>query len=159
MTPVKSIARVLEFHKTFGHYIGLAPQVPSQKTVNFRSDFIKEELGELQEAVNTNNLIESADAIGDIQYVLDGLWIESGLQNHKDDILAEIHRSNMTKVCTSYEQARITADYYENEENIPCVVETIGKYYVVKRVSDLKVLKSLSYEKPNLYKILFPEKH
>lgn len=43
------------------------------KTIKLRLDLIKEEIGELNEAVKNNDLIEIRDAIGDILYVVYGM--------------------------------------------------------------------------------------
>ena len=54
---------VKTFMKTFGQKIPAKPQFPEKKTMQLRYDLIKEELDELEHAMNTNNLKEIADAL------------------------------------------------------------------------------------------------
>lgn len=88
---------VREFHETFGHPVQDRP-VPqiSLKDKELRYTLISEELFELDEAMNNDDLVEVADAIGDLLYVVYGTAVVYGLD--MEPIVAEIHRSNMTKV-------------------------------------------------------------
>ena len=63
-----------------------------------RLQLILEETAELIQALNDADLVEVADALGDLQYVLDGTFLCFGLGDHKSRIVREIHRSNMTKL-------------------------------------------------------------
>ena len=59
---------------------------------DFRRSLIQEELNELEDS---RNLVELADAIGDLMYVVIGTAIAYGID--MEPIFNEIHRSNMTK--------------------------------------------------------------
>lgn len=150
----QSIELVKEFHEVFNHPIGVTPMLPDAGTVDFRVKFIKEELSELQEAFEKRDIVGMADGMGDIQYVLDGLFINCGLHEHKDAILAEIHRSNLSKTCSSIEEAEATVLDVKEKLGCECYIEPVGQYFIVKRKSDNKVMKSINYFKPNLEKIL-----
>ena len=59
---------------------------------------MKEENEEYLVAANANDLVEIADALGDMLYILCGTIIEHGLQHKIEEIFDEIQRSNMSKL-------------------------------------------------------------
>jgi predicted HAD superfamily Cof-like phosphohydrolase len=59
---------------------------------------MKEENEEYLEAAQNNDLIEIADALGDMLYILCGTIIEHGLQHKIEAVFDEIQRSNMSKL-------------------------------------------------------------
>jgi predicted HAD superfamily Cof-like phosphohydrolase len=59
---------------------------------------MKEENEEYLEAVQNNDLIEIADALGDMLYILCGTIIEHGLHDKIEAVFNEIQRSNMSKL-------------------------------------------------------------
>ena len=79
MDKIDSLNQVAKFHTTFKHPILSAPQIPSTTRCNLRVSLLQEELNELKEAILTNDLVEVADALCDIQYVLSGAVLEFGL--------------------------------------------------------------------------------
>jgi predicted HAD superfamily Cof-like phosphohydrolase len=87
---------VKEFHETFGLVVRERPGIPDSQTVQLRVRLIKEELEELQEAFDNHDIVEVADALGDLMYVVLGTAVSCGLPT--DQIFDEIHRSNMSKV-------------------------------------------------------------
>ncbi len=120
----KQIEQVKEFNKVFGI-----------KDVNagLRYAMIKEELEEYFDASHDEDYteldidkVEQADAIGDMLYLLFGAVIDAGLEDKIEEILDEIHRSNMSKI----------------EDG------------VVLRRADGKVQKGKNYFKPNIEQIL-----
>jgi hypothetical protein len=58
----------------------------------------------------------------------------------------------MSKACKTEEEAIETVKVRSIEQGEPCHYELVGDYYVVYRSRDRKVLKSISYFKPNLKK-------
>lgn len=88
--------KVTEFHTTYGQPVGASPNVLTVERQELRISLITEEVGELIEATGFNDLIEMADALGDIVYVCYGMAIEMGID--LDKVIAEIHRSNMSKL-------------------------------------------------------------
>jgi predicted HAD superfamily Cof-like phosphohydrolase len=147
-TPSNSYERVKEFHETFGHPVGDKPEIPSDDRQELRLSLIFEEAIELAEAMGFNpqwvksqveimlyhdgpveketDLIAVADALGDLDYVVNGAALEFGIDLPK--VTAEVHRSNMTKL---------------GPDGKPIYRE------------DGKVLKGEGYEPPNLKKVLF----
>ena len=59
---------------------------------------MKEENEEYLEAVQNNDIVEIADALGDMLYILCGTIIEHGLQDKIEAVFDEIQRSNMSKL-------------------------------------------------------------
>lgn len=63
-----------------------------------RLAILEEEVSELREAVAAGDLVQVLDALCDIQYVLDGTFLEFGLHHLKEQAFAEVHSSNMSKL-------------------------------------------------------------
>lgn len=94
MTPEQK--KQLEFCKKFGINAQDKPTIPLLLDKKLSYNLIHEELNEFYEAMKDNNIIEVADALGDLIYVVycaANIW---GID--LEDIFNEIHRSNMTKV-------------------------------------------------------------
>jgi predicted HAD superfamily Cof-like phosphohydrolase len=92
-----------------------------------RYKLMREENEEYLEAVSDNDLVEVADALGDMLYILCGTIIEHGLQHKIEEVFDEIQRSNMSKL---------------GEDGEPIYRE------------DGKVLKGPNYFKPHIKSIL-----
>jgi predicted HAD superfamily Cof-like phosphohydrolase len=121
------------------------------KDAQFVIDFIQEELDELKEAVQENDIVGVLDALIDITYV--GLGNGALVFGLKDKILegyAEVQASNLSKVCTTEEEAIETVKVRSQQQGEPCHYKQIGDNYVVFRTRDNKVMKSINYFPPNL---------
>ena len=89
-------ALVREFHEAFGHPVADKPAlIPWARGIK-RADFIQEELDEYEDAVRVDDLVEIADALGDILYFVYGTAVEYGID--LDPVFREIHESNMSKL-------------------------------------------------------------
>ena len=88
--------KVGTFMKTFGQEVKTKPSFSSDKINKLRIDLIKEELGELQEAMGNNDLLEVADALTDILYVTYGAGHAFGID--LDKCFDEVQSSNMSKL-------------------------------------------------------------
>ena len=88
--------KVKQFMETFGQEVLNKPKFPNNKTIKLRIDLIKEELNELEEAINNNNLVEVADALTDILYVTYGAGHSFGI--NLDACFEEVQNSNMSKL-------------------------------------------------------------
>ena len=87
---------VQEFHEAFG--LGIQHKPTANLTDNklkLRFDLMAEENEEYLEAAKNNDLIEVADALGDMLYILCGTILEHGMQDKIETIFNEIQRSNM----------------------------------------------------------------
>lgn len=124
----KQLNAVKEFHTAFaiGYSENLKADLGENKNM-LRFNLMKEENEEYLDAVQNNDLIEIADALGDMMYILCGTIIEHGLQHKIEAVFDEIQRSNMSKL---------------DENGNPIYRE------------DGKVMKGSNYFKPDFSKIL-----
>ncbi len=153
MEEAKPLTAVSAFHTTFKHPIVKEPAIPSPKRSALRVSLIAEELKELQEAIDNRDIVEVADALCDIQYVLAGAILEFGLADKFKALFDEVQRSNMSKACKTVEEAEQTVAHY-TALNQPCYYEREGDLYLVFRKEDNKTLKSVNYSPADLKKIL-----
>lgn len=124
----RRIEAVTEFHTAFGLGIKNTPTANLGKAKNkLRFELMKEENEEYLEAAEDNDLVEVADALGDMLYILCGTIIEHGMQDKITEVFEEIQRSNMSKL---------------GADGKPIYRE------------DGKVLKGPNYFKPNIVEIL-----
>ncbi len=120
----KPLNAVKKFHKSFGLTINETPKASLGNDINLlRYKLMREENEEYLEAAQNNDLVEVADALGDMLYILCGTMISHGMQDKIEAIFDEIQRSNMSKL---------------DENGKPIYRE------------DGKVLKGSNYFKPNL---------
>lgn len=123
-----NIKAVEQFHNAFGLGVAQEPKADLGVEKNrLRFMLMEEENREYLEAANKNDLVEVADALGDMLYILCGTILEHGMQHKIEEVFEEIQRSNMSKLGLN------------------------GKPVYRK---DGKVLKGPNYVKPNLQAIL-----
>ncbi len=116
------------FHKSFG--LGVSEEMKANlgaKKNLLRFNLMDEENKEYLEAAEANDMIEVADALGDMLYILCGTILEHGMQYKIEEVFNEIQRSNMSKL---------------GKDGKPIYRE------------DGKVLKGPNYFKPNIAAIL-----
>lgn len=124
----KQLEAVEIFHRTYGLGVNQTPKADLGKTKNeLRFNLMKEENEEYFEAVQNNDLIEVADALGDMLYILCGTILEHGLQHKIEEVFDQIQKSNMSKL---------------GEDGKPIYRE------------DGKVMKGPNYFKPDFSKII-----
>ena len=145
MKDPKALNDVSEFHKTFNLPILEEPVIPAKDRWDLRLSLIEEEVQELREAIENDDLVEVADAFCDIQYVLSGAILEFGLGEKFKELFDEVQRSNMSKACSSMEEAEKTQKKYKEEQGVDSYVKQVGEEFLVYRQSDSKVLKSINY--------------
>ncbi len=124
----KQLDAVKLFHTTYG--LGVSTDIKAdlgEQKNNLRFELMKEENEEYLEAVQNNDIVEIADALGDMLYILCGTILEHGLQHKIESVFDEIQRSNMSKL---------------GEDGKPIYRE------------DGKVMKGPNYFKPNFEEIL-----
>lgn len=95
---MSSLEMVKEFHEVFNHPVTKSPLVSNIPLCKLRHSLIEEELGELMTAMAAWDEVGTFDALCDLQYVLDGAFLSLGYYRMKDDGMAEVHRSNMSKL-------------------------------------------------------------
>lgn len=117
--------KVKEFQTVFKSNVGNVPFLPNEEERTLRINLLKEEFDEYIEGENNNDIVEIADALGDMLYIILGTAISYGIP--LDEIFDEIHASNMSKL---------------DEDGKPIFRE------------DGKILKGKNYFKPDLKTII-----
>lgn len=154
MQEPNSLNQVAEFHTTFKHPIVDTPAIPSAERCALRVSLLAEELKELQVGIDSKDLVEIADALCDLQYVLSGAILEFGLGEKFKGLFDEVHRSNMSKACKTLTEANQTIDHYKVSEQCDSYYLQQDSLYLVYRTADNKTLKSINYSPANLKGIL-----
>ena len=85
-----------DFMEAFGQAVNVHPHWPDFSTRELRLELIREEYEELEEAIENRDLIEVADALTDLLYVIYGAGHAFGID--LDECYLEVHRSNMSKL-------------------------------------------------------------
>lgn len=145
---------VAEFHKTFKHPVLAEPGIPSEDRCKLRVALIAEELKELEVAILQKDIVEIADALSDIQYVLSGAILEFGLGDKFSALFEEVQRSNMSKACVSEDEAKATVEFYKKKDGTECYYREEAGKWLVYRKSDNKTIKSINYSPADLQGIL-----
>lgn len=124
---MNTVKKVKEFNEAFNLEINNKPSFVGCANSEIGVKLMQEELDEYEEAIKDNDLVEIADAIVDMQYILDGLKLKHGITGECfNEIFNEVHSSNMSKLVDGKPTYR----------------------------EDGKVLKGKDYFKPNLQPIL-----
>ena len=96
MTKTSNFEKVGAFMEAFGQRVEMEPTWPDFNTRELRLELIQEELDELSDAVADRDMIQIADALTDLLYVVYGAGHAFGLD--LDECFEEVHRSNMSKL-------------------------------------------------------------
>jgi predicted HAD superfamily Cof-like phosphohydrolase len=154
MSQPEALNLVAEFHKTFKHPILETPAIPDENRCKLRVALIAEELKELEVAILEKDIVEVADALCDIQYVLSGAILEFGLGEKFKALFEEVQRSNMSKACNSEDEARETIQHYKQKDDTDCYYREEAGKWLIYRKSDNKTLKSIRYSPADLEGII-----
>ena len=145
-----SLNQVAEFHKTFQHPILANPNIPDENRCKLRVALIAEELKELEVAILNKDIVEVADALCDLQYVLSGAILEFGLGEKFKALFDEVQRSNMSKACLTEEEAIRTVEFYKQKDGTECYYKQEDGKWLVYRKQDNKTIKSINYSPADL---------
>lgn len=99
MSLLDKINSVKKFHEVFG--IGNEENPVASidlADIKLRHRLLEEENSEYLEAAKNGDLVEVADALGDILYITFGTILKHGLQYKIEEVFDEIQRSNMSKL-------------------------------------------------------------
>ena len=154
MEKLDALNQVAAFHRTFKHPVVPQPGIPSEQRCRLRVALLAEELKELQKAIEDRDIVEVADALCDLQYVLSGAVLEFGLGEKFKALFDEVQRSNMSKACSTREEAEATIKYYQEEKGFESYMLEADGHWLVYRKSDNKTLKSINYSPADLEAIL-----
>ena len=148
---VPFVNEVEDFNELMSKPNNYTPTIPEKKEWQFVYDFVLEELEEYKQACEKGDIVEILDALCDIAYV--SLGNGTMLHGLKDKIwpaYQEVQASNMSKACKTQEEAVRTVEVRSKEQGEPCHWEQVGDMYIVYRTRDRKVMKSLTYFRPDL---------
>jgi predicted HAD superfamily Cof-like phosphohydrolase len=99
LTLPQTIEYVADFHRAFGLPVRTSPTADLPQTEkSLRFNLMKEENEEYLDAAEKGDLVEIADALGDMLYILCGTINAHGLQYKITEVFEEIQRSNMSKL-------------------------------------------------------------
>ena len=150
---VPFVSEVEEFNSLMNKPNNYVPTIPAKSEWDFVYNFVLEELEEYKQACEKQDIVEVLDALCDIAYVSIG----NGAMLHglKDKIwpaYMEVQASNLSKACSTQEEAQKTVDLRSQEQGEACHYEQVADKYVVYRTRDRKVMKNINYFRPNLKK-------
>jgi len=150
---VPFVSEVEEFNAVMGKPNNYNPVIPDEKEWMFVYNFILEELEEYKHACETGDIVEVLDALCDITYVsLGNGAMLHGLKDKVWPAYQEVQASNLSKACSSEEEAQDTVRVRSEEQKAECHYEKVGEYYIVYRTHDRKVMKNINYFRPDLSK-------
>ena len=95
-TNVTNFELVGDFMEAFGQQVNIEPTLRDRDTQDLRVELIAEELEELELAISNNDIVEVADALTDLLYVVYGSGHAFGID--LDECFQEVHGSNMSKL-------------------------------------------------------------
>jgi len=148
---VPFISEVEEFNAVMGKPNNYTPVIPDEKEWMFVYNFVLEELEEYKHACEQGDIVEVLDALCDIAYVsLGNGTMLHGLKDKLWPAYQEVQASNLSKACSSEEEAQETVRVRSAEQEEPCHYEKVGKYFIVYRTRDRKVMKNINYFRPDL---------
>ncbi|HTL81168.1 MAG TPA: nucleoside triphosphate pyrophosphohydrolase family protein [Bacteroidia bacterium] len=93
---IKSVEEFHEIFKIGNRYVPTG--TVSEDEFMLRFNLLKEENEEYLEACKRGDIVEIADALGDLLYITFGTILRHGLQHKIEEVFDEIHRSNMSKL-------------------------------------------------------------
>jgi predicted HAD superfamily Cof-like phosphohydrolase len=116
---------VRAFQRAVGQRVGEKPELPDVSERTLRMKLITEEFNELCDAEEANDLVEVADALADIIYIVCGTAVSYGIP--LDDIFEEVHASNMAKLVDGKVLRRADGKIQKPEGWAPPDIERILK--------------------------------
>lgn len=149
-----ALNQVAAFHRTFKHPVVEKPGIPAVERCKLRVNLLAEELKELEAAIADNDITEIADALCDLQYVLSGAVLEFGLAAKFPALFNEVQRSNMSKACSSREEAEATVAHYAQTKGENCYILEENGLFLVYREGDHKTMKNINYSPAQLKEII-----
>lgn len=112
---------IVEFHdEIMGDVFPKKPYLANEKLAKLRIELIREEFGEIIEAVADCNIVAIADGIADLLYVVIGMAVTYGIDIRP--VWDEVHRSNMTK---KGGEIRVDGKLIKPEWHSPADIESV----------------------------------
>lgn len=149
----KQFKQVAEFNTLFKQHLNDKPTLLSKNESNLCISLLQEEINEYADSVAKCDLVDIADALIDLDYVLKGVMLKHGLVNVYEPLFNEVQVSNMSKVCNDINEANRTVKKYKLHGIDTNIIKSNDKFLIL-RDSDKKILKSSDYLPANLQPIL-----
>ena len=132
--------KVVEFHKLFSALINTSYTIPDKMVCNLRYNLIKEESGELLNAVIDKNIDKIADGISDTLYVVYGTGASFGISlnsspvigNSPIDVYNELEK--LTVFLEGFKDSIVDSDFTMIRNFLRGIIRicyTIGKAYSI----------------------------
>lgn len=136
---------IKHWSKIFGLNCSTKKKLPSLKEMTFDLKLIDEEYKETALAAVSGDIIEYQDGLGDVLWTTIRAMLNAGID--PEETIQAIYKSNMSKSCTSIEEAEESVVHYLKQGIKAYFIEYEG-YYLIKRSSDNKILKSINFREP-----------
>ena len=92
---IQAMVDVMNFHNACSVPVLDHPEWPAEARIELRKDILEEEYKELMSAIQSRDMVKTADGIADLIYVAIGTALEFGIPI--DRVWAEVQRANMAK--------------------------------------------------------------
>lgn len=139
------LALIEDWREKFSMPVRKEPTVPSLSEQKLALKLIQEELNELEVAIKNDDMIEIADACGDLLFVVVQAINIHGLDASR--LIEIVYNSNMSKLAdTEYEAQNSVMKYIKDGVNAH--YEKVGDKFAIKRTADNKLLKAISFKEP-----------
>lgn len=147
---MESLHKIEHWSKTFGLPVGVE-DMPDHNRLTLALNLIEEEFNELTKAVEYSMekgefTPEVPDGLGDLLWVVVRAFMEMGFDVEK--VIAEIYKSNMSKICPTKEEAQATVKGYA-ELGFDTYYEEVSDGFIVKDSKTHKVKKYFGWSEPN----------
>ncbi len=143
------LKKILKWLKLSGVKSDNKPSLPSKQQFDLWYRLMQEELEETKKAFEAGNLIEFIDGVVDLQWVHANIIAMASLEKDYDAFFEAVEKSNYSKFCKSKQEAIEAVENYK-KKSIDTYYEKTGKYFIVKRSSDNKILKSPRWIPPKI---------
>lgn len=133
------------------------PSVPTfmnETEKKLHVNLVKEEVNELLTAVENNDMVEICDGIADSLWVITQLGMLHGI--NINEVVRECLTSNLSKFCDTEDEAIATIKAYHEGTHPDKMGVSISVYYeqhgdkwIILRMKDDKVMKSINFKQPD----------
>ena len=147
------LQKIEHWRETFGMPVRKTPVIPDRKEQELSVSLIEEELDELIYAINEEDLVEIADACGDLLFVVMQALNIHGLDVER--VIDIVYNSNMSKMASTEEEAIESVENYHTK-GVESFYEKRDGRYAILRTNDGKLLKAVSFKEP-LWEKDYPE--
>ncbi len=136
---------ITHWSTVFGLNCSTEKRFPTKDEREFDLKLINEEVEETYLASDDEDEKEYQDGLGDVLWTTVRAMLNAGIDPQKT--IEAIYKSNMSKLCTTKEEAEETKETYL-EKGILVDIVPKDDYYLIRRVSDGKTLKANSFLEP-----------